>query len=148
MRSHEWSRRESNPRPLECDSSALPTELRPHRDAPGRRRMAGFCVYRLALARASPRGRFTRGAVGVAAEAPGSGGELADHRPRHLRRAAGAGDLEPALGRVGEEPEREEGERIGLRAHEVRERGDRAELEAKTEPDAIRQRLALCSAKI
>src|SRR5437899_53285 len=26
-----WSRRESNPRPLECDSSALPTELRPHR---------------------------------------------------------------------------------------------------------------------
>ena len=25
-----WSRRESNPRPLECDSSALPTELRPH----------------------------------------------------------------------------------------------------------------------
>ena len=27
----EWSRRESNPRPLECDSSALPTELRPHR---------------------------------------------------------------------------------------------------------------------
>src|SRR5438132_2614992 len=31
MRSHEWSRRESNPRPLECDSSALPTELRPHR---------------------------------------------------------------------------------------------------------------------
>src|SRR5215831_18958143 len=35
-----WSRRESNPRPLECDSSALPTELRPHRcarTAPGRR---------------------------------------------------------------------------------------------------------------
>src|SRR5437870_1689967 len=31
MRSHEWSRWESNPRPLECDSSALPTELRPHR---------------------------------------------------------------------------------------------------------------------
>src|SRR3546814_21169696 len=28
-----WSRRESNPRPLECDSSALPTELRPHTDA-------------------------------------------------------------------------------------------------------------------
>ena len=28
-----WSRRESNPRPLECHSSALPTELRPHRDA-------------------------------------------------------------------------------------------------------------------
>src|SRR5207247_421614 len=27
----EWSRRESNPRPLECHSSALPTELRPHR---------------------------------------------------------------------------------------------------------------------
>ena len=26
----EWSRRESNPRPLECHSSALPTELRPH----------------------------------------------------------------------------------------------------------------------
>src|SRR5215470_4782632 len=26
-----WSRGESNPRPLECDSSALPTELRPHR---------------------------------------------------------------------------------------------------------------------
>ena len=25
-----WSRGESNPRPLECDSSALPTELRPH----------------------------------------------------------------------------------------------------------------------
>ena len=25
-----WSRRESNPRPLECHSSALPTELRPH----------------------------------------------------------------------------------------------------------------------
>ncbi len=25
-----WSRRESNPRPLECDSSALPAELRPH----------------------------------------------------------------------------------------------------------------------
>jgi hypothetical protein len=25
-----WSRWESNPRPLECDSSALPTELRPH----------------------------------------------------------------------------------------------------------------------
>src|SRR5437016_12633445 len=28
---NEWSRRESNPRPLECHSSALPTELRPHR---------------------------------------------------------------------------------------------------------------------
>src|SRR3546814_7079312 len=28
-----WSRRESNPRPLECDSSALPTELRPHTEA-------------------------------------------------------------------------------------------------------------------
>ena len=27
----EWSRRESNPRPLECHSSALPTELRPHK---------------------------------------------------------------------------------------------------------------------
>jgi hypothetical protein len=25
-----WSRRGSNPRPLECDSSALPAELRPH----------------------------------------------------------------------------------------------------------------------
>src|SRR5690349_9433930 len=25
-----WSRWESNPRPLECHSSALPTELRPH----------------------------------------------------------------------------------------------------------------------
>src|ERR1043166_7148597 len=25
-----WSRWDSNPRPLECDSSALPTELRPH----------------------------------------------------------------------------------------------------------------------
>ncbi len=25
-----WSRGESNPRPLECDSSALPAELRPH----------------------------------------------------------------------------------------------------------------------
>ena len=25
-----WSRGESNPRPLECHSSALPTELRPH----------------------------------------------------------------------------------------------------------------------
>ena len=36
-----WSRRESNPRPLECDSSALPTELRPHpshRDRRGDRR--------------------------------------------------------------------------------------------------------------
>jgi hypothetical protein len=31
MRNLEWSRGESNPRPLECDSSALPTELRPHR---------------------------------------------------------------------------------------------------------------------
>src|SRR5262245_50951919 len=31
-RSQRWSRRESNPRPLECDSSALPTELRPHRE--------------------------------------------------------------------------------------------------------------------
>src|SRR5437762_11276129 len=28
---NQWSRGESNPRPLECDSSALPTELRPHR---------------------------------------------------------------------------------------------------------------------
>ena len=28
-----WSRRESNPRPLECDSRALPTELRPHTPA-------------------------------------------------------------------------------------------------------------------
>src|SRR5881392_3052333 len=34
----EWSRRESNPRPLECHSSALPTELRPHRREDGRRR--------------------------------------------------------------------------------------------------------------
>ena len=30
MRNREWSRGESNPRPLECDSSALPAELRPH----------------------------------------------------------------------------------------------------------------------
>src|ERR1051326_1279202 len=30
-----WSRRESNPRPLECHSSALPTELRPHRRETG-----------------------------------------------------------------------------------------------------------------
>jgi hypothetical protein len=28
-----WSRWESNPRPLECHSSALPTELRPHSTA-------------------------------------------------------------------------------------------------------------------
>src|SRR6266478_1323713 len=28
---NQWSRGESNPRPLECDSSALPIELRPHR---------------------------------------------------------------------------------------------------------------------
>ena len=27
----EWSRGESNPRPLQCECSALPTELRPHR---------------------------------------------------------------------------------------------------------------------
>ena len=31
VREIKWSRGESNPRPLECDSSALPTELRPHR---------------------------------------------------------------------------------------------------------------------
>lgn len=29
FRSHWWRRRESNPRPLPCDGSALPTELRP-----------------------------------------------------------------------------------------------------------------------
>ena len=35
-----WSRWESNPRPLECDSSALPTELRPRTAADvGRRRL-------------------------------------------------------------------------------------------------------------
>ena len=33
MRCLWWSRRESNPRPLECHSSTLPTELRPHRSA-------------------------------------------------------------------------------------------------------------------
>ena len=28
--SSQWSRRESNPRPLACHASALPAELRPH----------------------------------------------------------------------------------------------------------------------
>src|SRR5450759_3475222 len=32
MRKEKWSRSGSNRRPLECDSSALPTELRPHAD--------------------------------------------------------------------------------------------------------------------
>src|SRR5713101_7184902 len=32
----QWSRRESNPRPLECHSSALPTELRPHNGRNGK----------------------------------------------------------------------------------------------------------------
>src|SRR5713101_1583431 len=41
----EWSRRESNPRPLECHSSALPTELRPHKA--GRDFVAGDCPYSL-----------------------------------------------------------------------------------------------------
>ena len=43
MAKREWSRGESNPRPLECDSSALPAELRPHRtrhDGAGRRTQA------------------------------------------------------------------------------------------------------------
>ena len=43
MAKREWSRGESNPRPLECDSSALPAELRPHRmrhDGAGRRGQA------------------------------------------------------------------------------------------------------------
>jgi hypothetical protein len=35
--SKKWSRGELNPRPLECDSSALPTELRPHTERAGRR---------------------------------------------------------------------------------------------------------------
>src|SRR5438093_4064120 len=39
MLNGKWSRRESNPRPLECHSSALPTELRPHgREEPERSR--------------------------------------------------------------------------------------------------------------
>src|SRR5437868_13931194 len=33
----EWSGRESNPRPLQCDCSALPTELPPRCDAYSRR---------------------------------------------------------------------------------------------------------------
>src|SRR5213596_1818651 len=51
----EWSRRESNPRPLECHSSALPTELRPHRREDGRRRF-----YIATLAGGSTRCGLTR----------------------------------------------------------------------------------------
>ena len=51
--SHEWSRRESNPRPLECDSSALPTELRPH--PKGRRCHEQAQVYTSPLRAASLR---------------------------------------------------------------------------------------------
>ncbi len=40
-RNCKWSRGESNPRPLECDSSALPTELRPHTRRDGAGRQAG-----------------------------------------------------------------------------------------------------------
>ena len=55
-----WSRRESNPRPLECHSSALPTELRPHRV--GLRRRSPFLQKSCWLYKASSGLTSIRGA--------------------------------------------------------------------------------------
>jgi hypothetical protein len=44
-----WSRWESNPRPLECDSSALPTELRPHSQRVAALRYSSTLSFRSAL---------------------------------------------------------------------------------------------------
>src|SRR5690606_36930240 len=56
-----WSQAESNRRPLECHSSALPTELWPHLRRVGRKADLGRRLYRPSQAspkRPQPRGRF------------------------------------------------------------------------------------------
>jgi Domain of Unknown Function with PDB structure (DUF3857) len=75
-----WSRRESNPRPLECHSSALPTELRPHR---GRECIhGGGCCQTGRRAVRSPPGAWPRlTTAGVLAR-------LADRVVTHIQSAA------------------------------------------------------------
>ncbi len=55
-KTHEWSRGESNPRPPECDSGALPTELLPRffprssakaLETTGKQGFLAFCTYNL-----------------------------------------------------------------------------------------------------
>ena len=68
-----WSWGESNPRPLECHSSALPTELQPRRVAQPiagppdcKERFASRDACACALVAASPHGMFGRPPAGVA----------------------------------------------------------------------------------
>jgi len=73
--------------------------------------------------------------------------ELAEHRTRDLGRTPGAGDLEPAGGRLGEQAKAEERERVGLAAHQVGQARDPPHVHVQHEPHALGQRLGARAAE-